>query len=406
MNLELSETQRLLRDTVRDYLEREVPFARVRQVEKARGWDEALWKDLCAHGWLATPFPEALGGGGGSLVDAGIVVEELARRAVIVPVLEQLASAWALARRGEGQARGAVERALRGEITLAPALLEASDRFERVECRADREGRMFGEKRFVDYASAATHHLMSARGDGGLGLYLVEAAGSGVRTSALQTIGRTPTAGVHYDGARGVRVGGAEAVAELVRIGRALAALQGLGCMQQALDMTVEYAGIRVQFGRPIGAFQAVHHHCANMATVVEASRFLVYEALDMTVEYAGIRVQFGRPIGAFQAVHHHCANMATVVEASRFLVYEALDSLERGDATDEQIALAKASVSRAVPEVTMLAQQIHGGNGFIEENDLYFFTIRGKERSLAWGTAEECLAIVAKSIEEPEAWL
>jgi alkylation response protein AidB-like acyl-CoA dehydrogenase len=166
---------------------------------------------------------------------------------------------------------------------------------------------------------------------------------------------------VHYDGARGVRVGGAEGVAELVRIGRALAALQGLGCMQQALDMTVEYAGIRVQFGRPIGAFQAVHHHCANMATVVEASRFLVYEALD---------------------------------------------SLERGDATDEQIALAKASVSRAVPEVTMLAQQIHGGNGFIEENDLYFFTIRGKERSLAWGTAEECLAIVAKSIEEPEAWL
>ncbi len=361
MNLALSETQTLLRDTVREYLEREVPFARVREVEKARSWDEALWKDLAAHGWLATPFPEALGGGGGSLVDAGIVVEELARRAVIAPVLEQLASAWVLARRGESQARGVVERALRGEVTLAPALLEASDRFESVECRADRDGRVFGEKRFVDYASAATHHLVSARGDGELGLYLVEAGASGVQASALQTIGRTPTANVRYDAARGVRVGGAEAVAELVRIGRALAALQGLGYMQQALDMTVEYAGIRVQFGRPIGAFQAVHHHCSNMATLVESSRFLVYEALD---------------------------------------------ALDRGVATDAQVALAKASVSRALPEVTMLAQQIHGGNGFIEENDLYFFTIRGKERSLAWGTAEECLAIVAKTIEEPEAWL
>jgi alkylation response protein AidB-like acyl-CoA dehydrogenase len=361
MNLELSETQTLLRDTVREYLEREVPFARVRQIEKAKSWDEALWKDLCAHGWLATPFPEAIGGGGGSLVDAGIVVEELAKRAVIVPVLEQLASAWALARRGEGEARAVVERALRGEVTLAPALLEASDRFEVVESRADREGRVFGEKRFVDYAPAATHHLVSARGDGGLGLYLVEAGATGAVATALQTIGRTPTATVRYEAARGARVGGAEAVAELIRIGRALAALQGLGCMQQALDMTVEYAGIRVQFGRPIGSFQAVHHHCANMATVVDASRFLVYEALD---------------------------------------------ALDRGDATDEQVALAKASVSRALPEVTMLAQQIHGGNGFIEENDLYFFTIRGKERSLAWGTAEECLASVAKTIEEPEAWL
>jgi alkylation response protein AidB-like acyl-CoA dehydrogenase len=93
-------------------------------------------------------------------------------------------------------------------------------------------------------------------------------------------------------------------------------------------------------------------------------------------------------------------------VAASRFLAYEALDALDQRTATRRQVALAKASASRMVPEVTMLAHQIHGGNGVIEENDLYFFTLRGKDRSLAWGSAEECLAIAADAIEEPQDWL
>jgi alkylation response protein AidB-like acyl-CoA dehydrogenase len=89
-----------------------------------------------------------------------------------------------------------------------------------------------------------------------------------------------------------------------------------------------------------------------------------------------------------------------------RILAYEALDALERGTATDAQVALAKAAASRAVPEVTMLGQQVHGGQGYIEENDLYFFTLRGKDRSLAWGSAEECLRIVAETVEQPANWL
>ena len=68
--------------------------------------------------------------------------------------------------------------------------------------------------------------------------------------------------------------------------------------------------------------------------------------------------------------------------------------------------AAAKASASRAAPEVLMLAHQIHGGNGVIEENDLYFFTLRGKERSLAWGTVDECLAVIGERVEEPVDWL
>ena len=93
-------------------------------------------------------------------------------------------------------------------------------------------------------------------------------------------------------------------------------------------------------------------------------------------------------------------------VERNRFLVYELLDSLERGTAGAAEAALVKASVSRSVPFVTMQAHQLHGGQGLIEENDLYFFTLRGKERSLAWGTAEECLAELAQAIDGPCEWL
>ena len=70
---------------------------------------------------------------------------------------------------------------------------------------------------------------------------------------------------------------------------------------------------------------------------------------------------------------------MGMHAESSRFLVYELLDCMERGTATEEQGALVKASLSRAVPEVVMTGHQLHGGQGYIEENDLYFFTIRGK---------------------------
>jgi alkylation response protein AidB-like acyl-CoA dehydrogenase len=166
---------------------------------------------------------------------------------------------------------------------------------------------------------------------------------------------------VRYEGAAAERVGGPEAVRALLLLGRALAAVQCIGSAGQALDQTVAYASVREAFGRPIGSFQAVKHHAANMFSKVVASRQLVFEAL-----YA----------------------------------------LERGSATVAQVALAKASASRTVPEVTMLAHQIHGGNGIIEENDLYFFTLRGKERSLAWGSVDECLADVAAGIDAPIAWL
>ena len=362
MDLDLDSTQTLLRDTVREYLEAEVPFDRIRALEGEQRWDAALWKGICDQGWLGLPFPEDVGGGGGSLVDAGILVEEFARRAAVVPLVEVLVCGMALHRAdAAGTAGPLVTALLDGSAVPVPAFLESEDSFDEIALAPDSRGLLTGEKHFVDYGQFATHHLVAARTGSQPGLHLVDARDPGVGLQSLHGIGRTPSALVRYQGVASQRIGDARAVERLLVVARALAAVQCLGCAQQALDMTVKYAGLREQFGRPIGSFQAVKHHCANMASRVSSTRFLVFEALH---------------------------------------------ALDRGTATPAQVALAKASASRTVPEVTLLAHQIHGGNGVIEENDLYFFTLRGKERSLAWGTVEECLEVAARSVEDAQEWL
>ncbi|MEX1255001.1 MAG: acyl-CoA dehydrogenase family protein [Dehalococcoidia bacterium] len=360
MDLALSETQQLVRDSVRDYLAREVPFDRIREVERSGSYDVELWRSLQQLGWLGLPFPEAIRGSGGSIADLAVLIEELAKRAAIIPILETMVAALTIQRFGDNAARETVAAVLAGGAIVVPAVLEANDRFDDVRMAID-GGRLSGEKYFVDYGADATHHLVAALRDGEIALYLVARDDPGVKVEPLHTIGRAPQARVTYDGATATPVCGGDGYRYLVRLGRALAAVQCLGCAQQALDMTVDYVSRRVQFGQPIGSFQAVQHHCANMATMVESARFLAYEAV--------------------WAVDHDLAS-------------------------DEQVALAKAWASRSVAEVTMQAHQLHGGIGIVEEYDLYFFSLRGKERALAWGSAEECLAIVAGSVDQREDWL
>jgi len=361
MDLSLSETQQLVRDAARDYLAREVSFDRVREVERSGRHDEALWQALQELGWLGLALPEEAGGGGGSCTDFAILLEEISRRAVVIPLMETMVAVRTIHRFGAGAgAQAIVSAILDGKAIVTPAVLEESDRFDDIKT-AVRDGKLSGEKYFVDYGQVATHHLVAAAGDGGVALFLVDAHGPAVTIEPLRSIGRTPSARVRYDSAAATPICGSDGYRSLVQLGRALAAVQCLGCAQQALDMTVDYVSKRVQFGQPIGAFQAVQHHCANMATLVEATRFLVYEAIS---------------------------------------------AIDGDTASERQIAIAKASASRTVSEVTMLAHQLHGGIGIVEEYDLHFFSLRGKERALAWGSAEECLAIVADHVDEADDWL
>ena len=121
---------------------------------------------------------------------------------------------------------------------------------------------------------------------------------------------------------------------------------------------------------------------CAEMSGAVQ-------NILDMTVEYAKQRTQFGRPIGTFQAVQHHCANIATEVEASRLMTYQAGWALSEGLPADKEVAMAKAWVNESAKRVCALGHQTHGAIGFTQEHNLQLYTKRIKAAELIFGDAQ-----------------
>ena len=122
-------------------------------------------------------------------------------------------------------------------------------------------------------------------------------------------------------------------------------------------------------------------------------------QVLDIAVEYAKNRVQFGRPIGSFQAIQHHCANMATDVDGSRFITYQAAWRLSEGLECDREVSMAKAWVSEACRRVAALGHQVHGGIGFTKEHDMQLFFRRAKQAELFFGDADYHKEKVADAI-------
>ena len=118
-----------------------------------------------------------------------------------------------------------------------------------------------------------------------------------------------------------------------------------------------------------------------------------------MTVDYVKERIQFGRPIGSFQAVQHHCANMAVDVEGSRYIAYQAAWALAQGEVSPGKVAAAKAWVSDASKRVCELAHQCHGAIGFTKEYDLQLYTRRIRTGELLYGDDNFHKAIAATAM-------
>lgn len=136
--------------------------------------------------------------------------------------------------------------------------------------------------------------------------------------------------------------------------------------------------------GTPVDAIEAfgAAATCAEMVGGAQA-------VLDKTVAYAKEREQFGKPIGAFQAVQHHCANMAIDVMSARFIAYEAIWRLSRGLSADVEVSVAKSWVSDAYERVCALGHQVHGAIGFTAEHDLHHYTRHAMSSALAFGDAD-----------------
>jgi alkylation response protein AidB-like acyl-CoA dehydrogenase len=248
------------------------------------GRDASLWRSLAEAGWTAVPVPEAYGGAGLRFEDVLLVIEEAGRALLPLPLTTTLLAARAVARAPGWAPRGALlGRIVRGEVSVTLALRDA-DRDEAGAARRDGDGWRFdGRFSFVPYGPLADLVLIEA----GRGLIILPTDAPGMSWTDLNAMDRTvPQYGlsvsdlrVHEDDSLYANADARDAIAALREEWTAALAAETLGAAGRMLELTVAYAKERVQFGRPIGANQAVKIRIADMGAAVERMRAAVYHA-------------------------------------------------------------------------------------------------------------------------------
>jgi alkylation response protein AidB-like acyl-CoA dehydrogenase len=377
MDLGLTEIQQMLKNSAREFLSQECPLTLVRQLEEdPRGFTDELWRQIVNLGWTGLAFPDQYGGTGGEFIDLAVLLEEMGRSLLPGPFFSTvvLGGLTVLDAGSEEQKRDILTRTCGGQLLMTLALTETSATFEPwgVEATATRTGDVFllnGTKLFVPDAHAADLLLVVARTSvrpspaDGITLFLVPSNSPGLSVRPLGTISSDRLGEVILD-----RVS-VPAAWVLGRVG------EGWPIIQRTLQ-------------------KAVAGQCVEMLGGASA-------VLEMTVEYVKQRTQFGRAVGSFQAVQHHCANMATDVEGCRQIAYQAAWRVSKGLAADREVAMAKAWVSGAYQRVCATAHQCHGAIGFTKEHNLQLYTRRAKLQELSYGDVNYHKELALQHIED-----
>jgi alkylation response protein AidB-like acyl-CoA dehydrogenase len=293
MNLTFTDEHEDLRRTVRQFMERESPESRVRELmETGSGYDPKTWSRLAEElGLAGLVIPEEFGGAGFGPVELAIAMEEMGRVLFCGPYLSTaVLAANALLDLGTPAARREwLPRIARGETIATLAFAEEDGRFapEAIRMRATPKGEgatLNGVKHYVLDGQTASLLLVAARADDGLALFRVEPDAEGLRREPLppldltRKLARLELAATPARRVSAAGDGGPALERVLARTAAALAAEQ-VGGAQRCLEMATDYAKSRLQFGRPIGSFQAIKHQCADLLVRVEFAKSAAYYA-------------------------------------------------------------------------------------------------------------------------------
>ena len=379
MDLALDETQQMLKNSARDFLSRECQPEVVRAMEKdERGYSTELWDQMVTLGWTGLPFPEEHGGTAASFLDLAVLVEEIGRAMAPVPFLSTvvLGGLTVMEAGDDEQRRQILPDICRGQAILTLAVLEEQASYSAGGIRMQAEARdagfvLNGTKMFVPDGQVAHLLIVAARTpahtseggspEEGITLFLVPAASDGVEVNPQLTVASDRQAQISFNN---VSVPTSSVLGEVGG---------GWPVLAHALQ-------------------RAAAAKCMEMAGGSDA-------VLEMTIEYVKNRVQFGRPVGSFQAVQHHCANMATDVEGIRLVALQAAWRISEGEEAAQEVALAKAWVSDAYQRVCATAHQCHGAIGFTQEHNLQLFTRRARMQETAYGDAYFHRELMAQSL-------
>ena len=356
MNFAFTEEQEELRKTVRAFLEAKSPESAVReQMDTESGFDPAVWSQMGEQmGLQGLHIPEEFGGSGYSFVELGIVLEEMGRALLCAPFFSSVVlAANTLLQSGDDAAKKTYLPGIAsGDTKATLAFTEPSGKWDEAGITMEAEGSgdgytLSGTKMFVLDGHTADLIIVAARTGNGVSLFAVDSSASGLTRTALSTMDQTrKQAKLEFDNTPATLIGNdgdgwkvLSTVLDLAAIG--LAAEQ-VGGAQKVLEMAVEYAKVRVQFGRPIGSFQAIKHKCADMLLEVESAKSAAYYGM-------------------------WCA-------------------AEMNDELPSVASLAKAYCSEAYFHATAENIQIHGGIGFTWEHPAHLYFKRAKSSELLFG--------------------
>ena len=376
MDFGFSEEQEMLRSASRDFLAKECDIAYVRKMmDDDRGYTDKVWKQMAELGWMGLILPEQYGGSGLTFVDLVVVLEEMGKLVTPGPFFSTVALGGVALLEGgsDAQKQQWLPKLAEGKLVATVAQLEPSGRWDAggiaLEAKKDGAGyRLSGTKLFVPDGHTADLLIVAARTSGstgkdGVSLFLVDGKAPGVQTTLLKTMDQTRKL--------------AEVKLENVAVG-ADRVLGAAGDGWRLIERIVDRAKVAL---------------CAEMCGGAQ-------RVLDMSVDYAKVREQFGRPIGSFQAIQHKCANMLVQVESAKSATYYAAWAAAN-DVAEAHLAvcMAKAYTSDAYRFVSGEGIQIHGGIGFTWEHDMHLFFKRAKGSEVTFGDATWNRELVAQLV-------
>jgi alkylation response protein AidB-like acyl-CoA dehydrogenase len=375
MDFSFTEEQDMLRISARDFLTKECPKAKVREMDKdEKGHDPQVWRDMAGLGWMGLVFPEEYGGMGASFMDLVILMEEMGRNILPGPFFSTIAlCALPLLEYGSSEQKTEfLPQIAKGDAIWTFALAEASGRHKasEVKLRAVSEGTNYvfqGYKLFVTDAHIADYILVvgrtgeSERPEDGITLFMVDARGPDVKMGLIPTIGGDRQFKVSFD-----RV--------MVPKGNVLGKV---GKGWDIVDFILQRAAVL---------------KCAEMSGACQA-------VLDITSSYTKERIQFDRPIGSFQAVQHKLADMLIDVEAVQYLLYQAAWGISVGSPSPWQISAAKVKANEAYQRICIEAVAAHGAIGYTMDHDIGLYYRRVKAAEFAAGDTDLHREVIATGL-------
>jgi alkylation response protein AidB-like acyl-CoA dehydrogenase len=356
VNFAFTDEQEELRRSIRKFFEDKSPEVEVRRLmDTVDGYDLAVWKQMTEQMGLAgLAIPERYGGSGFGYVELIVVFEEMGRVLLCAPYFSTVALAanLLLASNDESAMADYLPSLASGEKIGTVALAEATGRWNEVgvtlgATAVGAEWTLRGEKSFVIDGHVADVVLVAARTNLGVSVFAVDKGATGMTTTPLPTLDQTrKQARITFDDTHarliGVEGQGWPALNKMLDLAAVALAAEQVGGAQRVLEMSVQYAKDRVQFGQPIGSFQAIKHKCADMLLEVESARSAAY--------YAG------------------------------------WVAAENNDELPVVASLAKSYCSEAYFHAAAENIQIHGGIGFTWEHPAHLYFKRAKSSELLFG--------------------